>query len=73
MEDNTTTPSKKIADEYLALGGRRKAKVDDNIVSTRAWEDDAPEAAAFWKEKVEPMSDEERREVELHLPSMSDT
>ncbi|KQR72965.1 hypothetical protein [Rhizobium sp. Leaf341] len=73
MDDETTTPSKKIADEYLALGGRRKAKVDDNIVSTRAWEDDAPEAAAFWKEKVEPLNDDERREVELHLPSMSDT
>lgn len=73
MEEKTTTPSKKIADEYLALGGRRKAKVDDNIVSTRAWEDDSSEAAAFWKEKVEPLGDDERREIELHLPSMSDT
>jgi hypothetical protein len=73
MAEDTKTQSKKIAEEYLSLGGRRQAKVDDNIVSTRAWEDDTPEADAFWKEKVEPLSDEERREIELHLPSMSDT
>jgi hypothetical protein len=67
------TPSLKLAEEYLRLGGRRRAKVDDNIVSTRLWEDDPTEAAAFWKEEVEPLDAKQRQEVEVHLPSISDS
>lgn len=66
------TPSLLLAEEYIRLGGRRRAKVDDNIVSTRDWEGDTPEAAAFWTEKIQPLDDKSRREVELHLPSISD-
>jgi hypothetical protein len=66
------TPSLKLAEEYMRLGGRRSAKVDDNIVSTRQWEDEPAEAEAFWKENVEPMDVKRRQEVELHLPSISD-
>lgn len=70
--DNGKTPSLLLAQEYIRLGGKRRAKVDDNIVSTRDWEGDTPEAADFWKDKVQPLDDKSRREVELHLPSISD-
>lgn len=70
--DVDKTPSLILAEEYLRLGGRRLAKVDDNIVSTRQWNNEPAEAAAFWKDKIEPMDEKQRREVELHLPSISD-
>lgn len=70
--DDGKTPSLLLAEEYIRLGGRRRAKVDDNIVSTREWESDTAEAAAFWDEKIEPLGDGAKREVELHLPSISD-
>lgn len=70
--NETETPSHKTAMEYLRLGGRRLAKVDDNIVSVRAWEDDPVEAEAFWRTHVEPLDHGKRQEVALHLPSISD-
>lgn len=66
------TQSKQLAEEYRRLGGRRLAKVDDSIVSTRAWDEDTPEAERFWQEHVAPLDEEKRREVELHLPSISE-
>lgn len=72
VRDDGKTPSLMLAEEYIRLGGKRRAKVDDNIVSTRDWEGDAPEAAAFWNEKIQPLDEKSRREVELHLPSISD-
>lgn len=66
------TESKKLAEEYLRLGGRRKAKVDDNIVSTRIWDDEPAEADAYWSENIAPLDGKRRREVELLLPSMND-
>lgn len=71
-DDDTDTSSHKTATEYLGLGGRRLAKVDDNIVSVRAWETDPPEAEAFWQTHVEPLDHKQQREVALHLPSISD-
>ncbi len=73
LSDDGETPSLRLAEEYLRLGGRRRAKVDDNIVSTRKWEDEPATASAFWKENIEPLDEKQRREVELHLPSISDT
>lgn len=70
--DDEKTPSLKLAEEYLSLGGTRRAKVDDNIVSTRKWEDEPAEAKAFWEEKIESLDQKQRQEVEIHLPSISD-
>lgn len=67
-----TTASKKLADEYLRLGGHRLAKVDDSKVTTRLWEKDSPEAEAFWDKNIAPLPARERRDVEIHLPSISD-
>jgi hypothetical protein len=71
--DDTDMASLKIAREYLRLGGRRVAKVDDNSVSVRLWEDDPSEAESFWQARVEPLGEKERRDIAIHLPSMSDT
>ncbi len=66
------TPSYAMAMRYLNLGGRRRAKVDDNIVSTRAWDDDPSEAEAYWQLNVETLDEKGRRDVALHLPSISE-
>ena len=71
-EMEVETFSHKTAMDYLRLGGRRLAKIDDNIVSTRAWEDEPAEAEAFWQTWVEPLDEKAQREVILHLPSISD-
>jgi arginine deiminase len=71
-EEVAETSSHKMATEYMRLGGRRLAKVDDNIVTSRTWEDEPKEAAAFWKAQVEPLDEKAQREVILHLPSISD-
>ncbi len=69
MED---TPSLKLAKQYLSLGGMRKSKIDDNITDTRKWYDEPQEAATFWKERIEILSEEERKQVENFLPSIND-
>ncbi len=66
------TPSLKLAKQYLSLGGTRKSKIDDNITDTRKWDDEPEEAARFWKEKVEMLSEDERKQVEDFLPSIND-
>lgn len=66
------TPSLKLANQYLRLGGTRKSKIDDNITGTRKWDDEPEEAEKFWKEKVEVLSEDERKQVEDFLPSIND-
>lgn len=70
--EETETQSLQIATEYLRLGGRRQAKVDDNIVSTLSWDDDPLEADAYWQTHVTPLTEKEQRDITIHLPSMSD-
>ena len=66
------TPSLELAEEYIRLGGRRRSKIDDNIVSSRLWEKETPEAEAFWRQHIESLDDKHRQQVEVHLPSISD-
>lgn len=65
------TRSHELAMEYLRLGGRRRAAMDDNITETRKWEPDPPEAEAFWQSNVAPLPEAERKQVEDHLPSIN--
>ena len=67
------TPSLKLAEEYVKLGGRRRSKMDDNATSVRQWEDDTPEAENFWKTRIETLSEDERVQVEKFLPSINVT
>lgn len=71
-DDNLRTPSYNKAMRYLELGGRRLAKVDDNIVNIREWDMDPMDAEAFWHANVEALAERKKREVFLHLPSISD-
>lgn len=72
MTDALETPSHKLARDYMRLGGRRQVKIDDNQISVRQWEDDPPEAERFWKEKIEPLAEDERRQVAEFLPSITE-
>lgn len=63
---------KALAEQYRELGGRRVAVIDDNLGSSRNWDRDPPEAAAFWNENIASLSDRERRDVETYLPSLND-
>jgi hypothetical protein len=65
------THALEIATEYQRLGGRRLAKMDDNIVDTRKWDDEPAEASAFWRENVENLDSESQAEVVSHLNSIN--
>ncbi|WP_037088578.1 hypothetical protein [Neorhizobium vignae] len=66
-----STEAARLAEEYLRLGGKRKAKLDDNIVDTRLWDDEPDEAAAFWRAQIDSLPESKRREVETNLPNMN--
>jgi len=70
-DSGTETPSLKLAKEYLSLGGRRRSKIDDNITTVRQWEEDPPAAERFWKERVETLPKDERKQVEDFLPTIN--
>ncbi|WEX75413.1 hypothetical protein PYH37_000824 [Sinorhizobium numidicum] len=65
------TNARRLAEEYLRLGGHRRVAIDDNQVSIRSWEPEPAEAEAFWKRNVEPLAPERQREVELFLPTIN--
>jgi hypothetical protein len=66
-----STEAARLAEEYVRLGGKRRAKLDDNIVDTRLWEDEPDEAAAFWRDRIDSLPESERREVETNLPHIN--
>jgi hypothetical protein len=68
---NLETDAAKLAKQYLSLGGKRRSKLDDNLVSTRQWEDEPGEATAFWEEKIANLPEPRRTEVETQLPSIN--
>ncbi|MCQ1855362.1 hypothetical protein [Neorhizobium galegae] len=66
-----STEAARLAEEYVRLGGKRRAKLDDNIVDTRLWDDEPVEAAAFWRDRIDSLPESKRREVETNLPNMN--
>lgn len=60
-----------VAREYQKLGGTRLAKMDDNVISTRQWDDEPDAASTFWKQKFEILDDKKQAEVVSHLKSMN--
>lgn len=71
LDDDLETRSHELARQYLRLGGRRRAVVDDNITDTRKWEPDEPEAEAFWQTQIASLPQAQRKQVEDHLPSVN--
>lgn len=65
------TEAAEFAEEYLRLGGKRKAAADDNKMSIRLWEDEPEEARTYWESNIASLPAERRKEVESHLPSIS--
>lgn len=71
MHKDGDHPLKELAEEYLRLGGQRRAAVDDNQTSTRKWEPEPAAAERFWKERVETLPSDRRRDFETYLPSIN--
>jgi hypothetical protein len=63
--------SKDLATTYISLGGKRRAVLDDNLVSTREWAADTAEAKAFWRDEIESLPEPERKDVEKFLPGIN--
>ncbi|MBX4861818.1 hypothetical protein GFM13_04345 [Rhizobium leguminosarum bv. viciae] len=70
-DSGTETPSLKLAKEYLSLGGHRRSMIDDNITDVRQWDEDPSEAERFWKERVETLPKDQRKQVEDFLPTIN--
>ncbi|CAN7667680.1 hypothetical protein [Pararhizobium sp. LjRoot238] len=67
----TGNRSKDLAAKYIRLGGRRRAVLDDNLVSTREWAEGTAEAEAFWRDEIESLPDAERKDVQKLLPGIN--
>lgn len=66
-----STHAAELVQRYLDLGGQRKSVVDDNLISTRLWDDEPQAAADFWDREIEPLSGHARDEIKSLLPSVS--
>jgi hypothetical protein len=66
------TNASRLANEYLRLGGSRKAVLDDNAVSVRIWESEPQEASDFWERHIQSLATRQRQEVETLLPSITE-
>jgi hypothetical protein len=60
-----------LANEYVRLGGKRKAAADDNSMSIRKWDDEPAEATNYWDVNIASLPAAKRREVESYLPSIN--
>lgn len=65
------TAAAQLAEEYVRLGGQRKAAADDNRMSVRLWDEEPEEARVYWESNIASLPDDRRKEVESHLPSIS--
>ncbi len=65
------TETRKLAEEYLRLGGTRQVMIDDNKTFVRQWEHEPEEAESFWQKNIENLDDERRDGVAFFLPSVN--
>ena len=72
MEITMERTAATLVEEYLRLGGTRKSANDDNLTSTRKWDDEPQAARKFWTDHIDTAEPDKRREVESLLPSVSD-
>ncbi len=69
--DIEKTETRKLAEEYLRLGGTRQVMIDDNKTFVRQWEQEPADAEAFWQTHIENLEAERRKDVEFFLPSVN--
>ena len=62
------TETRKLAEEYLRLGGTRQVMIDDNKTFVRQWEHEPAEAERFWQTHIENL-DAERRKAGEDIPA----
>lgn len=67
----TGTSAAGLVEKYLALGGQRKASADDNLISTRIWDDEPKDACEFRERNGASLSNDRREEKESLLSSIS--
>ena len=65
------TETRKLAEEYLRLGGTRQVMIDDNKTFVRQWEHEPAATETFWQTHIEPLEAERRKDVEFFLPSVN--
>ncbi|MGE7368776.1 hypothetical protein ACQKKX_06830 [Neorhizobium sp. NPDC001467] len=65
------TEALELAKEYRRLGGTRLAKMDDNIIDTRKWDDEPAAAANYWAENIAVLDDRKQAEVVSHLETIN--
>ncbi|KQO77636.1 hypothetical protein [Rhizobium sp. Leaf262] len=65
------TETRKLAEEYMLLGGTRQVMIDDNKTFVRQYENEPQEAERFWQEKIEVLDKARRDDVEFFLPSVN--
>jgi len=65
------TETRKLAEEYLRLGGTRQVMIDDNKTFVRQYEDEPEQANAFWKDQIASLDEARMKDVEFFLPSVN--
>ncbi|QCI99477.1 hypothetical protein [Agrobacterium larrymoorei] len=65
------TETRKLAEEYMLLGGTRQVMIDDNKTFVRQYDNEPQEAESFWQEHIATLDKEKREDVEFFLPSVN--
>ncbi|MFK0386803.1 MULTISPECIES: hypothetical protein [Rhizobium/Agrobacterium group] len=65
------TQTRRLAEEYLRLGGTRQVMIDDDKTFVRQYQDDPPAAKAFWLENIAGLDEDTLEDVEFFLPSVN--
>lgn len=65
------TETRKLAEEYMLLGGTRQVMIDDNKTFVRQYDNEPEEAERFWQEKIEVLEKARKDDVEFFLPSVN--
>lgn len=70
-QDMEKTETRKLAEEYMLLGGTRQVMIDDNKTFVRQYDSEPEEAERFWQEKIAVLEKARIEDVEFFLPSVN--
>lgn len=65
------TETRKLAEEYMLLGGTRQVMIDDNKTFIRQYDNEPDEAERFWQDRIAGLDQARREDVEFFLPSVN--